>query len=250
MLTSHEDGWYSFSGGIRWRIRGPQYLCEVAEEKNVPSYIHLSSAVSKIRRIKAFYQRHPIPLGQIDAMGTGVDILVANAMTESLGTVPSPLEYKQLAEYYRSVVGGDEGQRLDALIRYVASAPGAKYLERREPGYVDPLATPARVSLGSHHMLLSTAIELSGKKNTSRAVREEMIRELCLSLPSQSIKAAELAAAYLNRFYHKHLNQPPLIAATYNAGSPRFTTANPWHLVQYGQHIDRWIAYYNTSRMV
>ncbi|HOK52342.1 MAG: hypothetical protein WHT29_06680 [Bacteroidales bacterium] len=249
MLTSHEQGWYSFADGIRWRIRAPQYLCEVGEANHIPSYKHLPSAVSKVQRIKAFYQRHKIALGQLDALGTGIDILVANAMTESLGTVPSPLEYTQLSEYYR-LLEGEDGQRLDALVRYIASTPGARYLERREPGYINPLATPARVSLGSHHMLLSTALDVMGKKSVPETAKRAIIRELCLSLPSQSLKAAELAAAYLNRLYHKHLNHPPLVAATYNAGSPRYTSANPWHLVQYGQHIDRWIAYYNTSRMI
>ncbi|MGC8824963.1 MAG: hypothetical protein ACP5PZ_10295 [Bacteroidales bacterium] len=249
MLTSHENGWYSFSGGIRWRLRASQYLCEVAEDNHVPSYNHIPQTVSKVRKVKAFYQRHRIALGQLDALGTGIDILVANAMTESLGTVPSPLEYSRLSQYYLSLEGEDE-QRLDALVRYIASAPGTKYLERREPGYVNPLITPARVSLGSHHMLISTALHLLGGKNTTAANRQAMIRELCLSLPSQSIKAAELAVAYLNRLYHKHLNHPPLIAACYNAGSPRYTSTNPWHLVQYGQHIDRWVAYYNTSRMI
>lgn len=249
MLTSHEHGWYSFAGGIRWRLAAPKYLCEVGEDNRIPSYNHLPSVVSKVRRIKSFYQRHSVSLGQLDAWGTGIDILVANAMTESLGAVPSPLEYSQLHGHYL-LLEGDEGQRLDALVRYISSMPGARYLERREPGYVNPISTPARISLGSHHMLLSTALDVLGKKNAPTSMRQAIIRELCLSLPSQSIKAAELAVAYLNRLYYKHFNHPPLIAATYNAGSPRYTSANPWHLVQYGQHIDRWIAYYNTSRML
>ncbi|MCX7987016.1 MAG: hypothetical protein N2662_08765 [Bacteroidales bacterium] len=249
MLTSHEKGWYSFAGGICWRTIAPNFLCEVNEENNIPSYMHVPSAVSKIRRIKAFYQRHLRNLGQLDALGTGIDIMVANAMTESLGTVPSPLEYAHLNDYYKLQLG-DEGERLDALVRYIAGSPGAQYLERREPGYVNPVATPGRVSLGSHHMLLSTALDILGAKGLPITEKQAAIRELCLSLPSQSIRAAELAAKYLNRYFSRHQNQLPLIAATYNAGSPRYTSSNPWHLVQYGQHIDRWIAYYNTSRKV
>ncbi len=250
MLTSLDKGWYNFAGGIRWRVLSPHYFCEVNEENNIPSYKNKPSALTKVRKVKAFYQLRLKHMGLLDIYGTGVDIMVANAMTESLGSVPSVLDYSQLCKIYRESNIQDEGERLDALIRYIASYPDAKYLERREPGYINPLLTPTRVSLGSHHMLLATALNILGKSTTTLEKKHAIIRDLCLSLPSQSIKAAELAIAYLNKYHHKHQNHPPLIAATYNAGSPRYTSSNPWHLVQYGQHIDRWIAYYNTSREI
>jgi hypothetical protein len=248
MLISLENGWYSFSGGKRWRILPPEYFCEVEEENNIPSYLSLSSTLSKMKRIKSFYQGRLNNLGQLDEKGTGIDILVANAMTESLGTVPSPLEYSQLREIYEKSSYTDEGDRLDEIVKFVASYGAGKYLQRCEPGYINPIVTPSRISLGSHHILLSTALTILNIAGKTFEQKEIAIRELCFSLPSQSIKAAELAASYLNRYYSKHFNHLPLIAATYNAGSPRYTTANEWHLVQYGQHIDRWIAYYNTSR--
>ena len=52
----------------------------------------------------------------------------------------------------------------------------------------------------------------------------------------------------MKRGQGRHRWELPLIAASYNAGSPRSTTKNDWHLIQYGEHIDRWISYYNTSR--
>ena len=35
----------------------------------------------------------------------------------------------------------------------------------------------------------------------------------------------------------------------YNAGSPRPAPGNPWSLRQYGDHVDCWVQYYNTSRL-
>ncbi len=249
MLTKLENEWYRFASGKKWRVKPPLYLCEVNAEDNIPSFIHLASTVSIVRRVKAFYHGK-IKAGILDEKGTAIDILVANAMTESLGTVPSPLEYKELLRVFECATGINSGIKLNEVVQYIASRKTTRYLERREPGYVNPLQTPGRVSLGSHHMLISTALEMLRKQNTIyyKTNREDQIIELCLSLPSQSLKAAQLAIEYLNRNYARHQNHLPLIAATYNAGSPRYTSANLWNLVQYGEHIDRWIAYYNTSR--
>lgn len=74
------------------------------------------------------------------------------------------------------------------------------------------------------------------------------VREQVLRLASESLYSAQLAVEYLNAHSSQHQGELPLIAATYNAGRPRHTNANPWHLVQYGEHIDRWIGYYNASR--
>lgn len=249
MLTKLENDWFRFAAGKKWRAKPPLYLCEVDFENNVPSFIHIASTVSIVRRVKMFYHGK-IMAGILDEKGTAIDILVANAMTESLGTVPSPLEYNELRNVLNKAVGINAGIKLNEVVKYISSRKSTRYLERREPGYINPINTPGRISLGSHHMLISTALELIRKRNENhdRTNCEGQIIELCLSLPSQSIKAAQLAIDYLNRHYAKHQNHLPLIAATYNAGSPRYTSSNPWNLVQYGQHIDRWIAYYNTSR--
>lgn len=245
MLKKLENGWMRFGNGLRWRIKGPLYLCEVDTEGNTPDFCKLPSTMSKLRRIKSYYMGK-LKFGQLDEYGTAADILTANSMTESLGTVPSPLEYKQLREIYNSSKGIDVGAKLDDVVRFVAGNKDSRYLERREPGYINPIATPGRVSLGAHHILISTAIQTGGW--SKEPDREARITELVLSLPSKSLFAAQLAIDYFNSSYSKHLNQPPLLAATYNAGSPRLSTKNDWNLVQYGEHIHRWVAYYNTCR--
>jgi hypothetical protein len=187
-----------------------------------------------------------VRLGVLDALSTGLDLLVANAMAESLGTVPSPISSRSLRETYERAIGG-RGERLASVVLRVHDE--ARYLERREPGYVDPVTTPGRVSVGAHHVLVSTALDLRGVSRRDPAVREEAIADIVCRIPAESLEAATLAIAYLVRSYGQHLNQPPLVAATYNAGSPRPDTTNPWNLRQFGAHVDRWVAYYNTSRL-
>jgi len=125
----------------------------------------------------------------------------------------------------------------------------ARYLERREPGYVDPITTPGRVSVGAHHVLVSTALGLRPSPPRDPRLRTEAIVDLVCRIPAESLEAAALAVAYLVRSHGQHRNQPPLVAATYNAGSPRADRTNEWNLRQYGAHVDRWVAYYNTSRL-
>jgi hypothetical protein len=40
------------------------------------------------------------------------------------------------------------------------------------------------------------------------------------------------------------------MAAIYNAGSLKPTEANGWKLTSYKDHVDRWIGWYNTSRLL
>lgn len=247
-LISYPDGWKRFGGGRRWRCVGPRYLCEVDDPDNTPNYARMTAVVTKIRRIKAFYTGR-LPLGLLDQSGNGVDLLVANAFTESFGTVPSPLSTAQLRTVYHRSIGIDPGVKLHEVVRYVAGQ--ARFLERREPGYVNPVHTPQKVSVGAHHVLVSTARALlPTPAHAPLARRITETADLVCRLPAESLYAAEMAIRYLNKAYGKHLNQPPLVAATYNAGSPRLDTRNPWNLRQYGNHIDRWVAYYNTSRMI
>jgi hypothetical protein len=182
----------------------------------------------------------------LDQVGTGLDLLVANALAESAGTVPSPLDTSELRQVYAETPGSDPGARLDAVVRQVNLR--APLLERREPGYVNPLQTGHRVSLGAHHALVSTALSLvppSGSRD-----RTARIADIVCRLPSQSLFAADLAVRYFARTYGLHLNQPPLLAATYNAGRPLPSWDNLWNLRQYGDHVDRWVRYYNTCRLV
>ena len=218
-LISLPDGWQRFGSGRRWRCVGPKYLCEVDDPGNIPNYGKMSSTVAKVRRIKAFYAGR-LKLGLLDQFGNGVDFMVANSLAESLGTVPSPLSTSQLRAVYDSATGTDPGIRLDEVVRYVAVH--AKFLERREPGYVNPLATGQKVSVGSHHVLISTARALLNlRANAPMERKMAETSDLVCRLPAESLYAAELAIRYLNDAHFRHFNQPPLIAATYNAGSPR-----------------------------
>lgn len=242
------DNWKRFGSGRKWRCSGPKYLCEVDDAGNTPNYLKVTGTVSKIRRIKSVYAGR-VKFGLLDEMGTGLDILVANSFTESFGTVPSPLSTQELRKVFNNAIGIDPGVRLDEVVRYVAMK--AKYLERREPGYVNPVNTPGRISAGSHHVLIATARSLI--PSPANAPLEKSIAEitdLICRLPAESLYAADFAIRYFNRNYTRHLNQPPLLAATYNAGSPRPDSHNTWNLRQYGNHLDRWVAFYNTSRMI
>jgi hypothetical protein len=243
-----DDGWRQFGDGKIWRTKGPDYLCEVEDEGNTPNYLQMKSILPKVRQVKAFYSGR-LSFGMLDEFGNALDIITANSFTESFGTVPGLLKADDLRAQYDACAGNDPGVKLDQTIRYIADRQ--KYLERREPGYVDPVSTPGRVSVGAHHVLMSTAVSLQpGSSKDTAEKRAARIAELVFRIPSDAVFAATLAIQYFNSKNGKHLNEVPLLAATYNAGSPRLTSKNSWNLVQFGEHIDRWIAYYNTSRML
>jgi hypothetical protein len=243
------DGWLRFGAGKKWRCAPGQYLCEIEQAGNTPNFLHLSKSVTAVRRVKAFYQGK-LQFGQLDEFGYGLDVLVANAFTESLGSAPSKLAEITLRTVQMQTTGSC-GDKLNGVIHYISGPGGEKYLERREPGYVNPIATPGRVSVGAHHVLISTALGLSGKRHAKGSLEEQAaITDLVCGLPANSLDAARLAIKYFNRANASHHNQSPLLAASYNAGSPRLTTQNAWNLVQYGEHIDRWVGYFNTSRQL
>lgn len=246
MLEKLDDGWFRFAGGRRWRVRAPDYLCEVDDPNNTPSLLNEKGVVERTRRIRAFYDGR-IEYGALNRDGVGLDILVANAQTESLGTVPSPLIRSDLDRTLAEHPELPLGVRLDHLLRTIGASKSSKWLVRREPGYTTPVATPGRVSVGAHHMLIATARGLPSQVKLGICI-EDGIREQVIKLAAESLYSATLAVEFLNRHSARHVGQLPMIAATYNAGSPRTTTTNPWHLVQYGEHIDRWISYYNASR--
>lgn len=246
MLERLNDGWQRFDGGRRWRCRAPDYLCEIDDPGYVPSLLKQPGTAERVRRIHAFYAGR-IAMGLLDRDGTALDILVANSMTESYGTVPSPLNRAALERTLDAHPELSLDARLDTLLREIGAQRSTRWLVRFEPGYRMPAATPSRVSVGAHQMLLSTAAALPSQRRPD-GLSPTTVREQVVRLASESLHSAQLAVEYLNAHSGQHQGELPLIAATYNAGSPRHTNANPWHLVQYGEHIDRWIGYYNASR--
>lgn len=246
MLNRLEDGWYRFAGGRRWRVKPPGYLCEVDSPGSIPSLIAEPGIPERLRRIRAFYEGR-LQFGQLDRDGVGVDILVANAMTESFGTVPSPLDRKKLEELLNQHPEIPLDVRLDRLMRDIGASKATRWLVRLEPDYKTPMSSPHQISVGAHHMLLSTAQSISQRVD-SRVEPATSLQTQIVRLAADSLHSAQLAVDYLNKGIGKHYCHLPLLAASYNAGSPRFTQGNPWNLVQYGKHIDRWISYYNASR--
>ena len=240
MLQRLADNWLCFDGGRRWRCRSPAYLCEVDAAGAVPSLLPQVGVAESVRRIRSFYAGR-LNFGPLDKDGTALDILVANAMTESYGSVPSPLSTDNLNRILDRHPELPLDSRLDLMLREIGADKATRWLVRFEPGYSAPGATPGRVSVGAHQMLISTAQGLPSQRQTD-------IRQQVVLLAAQSLHSAQLAIEYLNSHQGQHVGELPLIAATYNAGRPRSTTANPWHLVQYGEHITRWLSYYNASR--
>src|SRR3569832_1145205 len=160
-LARLQDEWLCYGSGRRWRCcADTRYVCEVDAAETAPDYSHLPHVMSKLRRIKAFYAGR-VALGRLDENDTGLDILVANALTESLGSVPSPLNSDELRRVYHTATGSGCGIKLETKKRH--GALRAKYLERREPGYVNPVNTSGRVSLGAHLMLVETALCQQGR---------------------------------------------------------------------------------------
>lgn len=246
-LESLDNGWMRFGQGRIWRLRPSDHLLETERAGNVPSYTRkYPNLLPKINKIRRMYSGK-LKLGALDQYGVALDVLVANAMTESYGSVPTPFSYNGLKHVFDEAPGHSVGVRLDAVLNHVKTR--SKWLVRKEPGYIDPISTPHRVSVGAHHMLLSTAHWIK-RSNTQKGTvaYEHEIADLIFRFISSSPFAAQMAVNYFNRYTSRHRNQLPLLAATYNAGSPRYTSKNPWNLIQYGEHIDRWVSYFNTSR--
>jgi hypothetical protein len=241
-LIKLENNWYRYGEGLQWRIAGPHYFCETGREGNIPLFTD-AGVISRVRRVKSFYQSNYRP-GKIDQYGYGIDILVANSFAESGGNVPTSVSTSQLLEKYNSAPGNDPGTKLNYVIDFLLTG-NTKSLVRKEPGFSTPIASPDKISLGAHHSLISTALWLKGKKPPDST---SDIIELVTRLPAESKFAAEIAEMYFTNSFSRHQLQPPLMAACYNAGSIRPSAKNHWNLASYGDHIDRWIQFFNTSR--
>ena len=246
-LVSLSNGWKQFGDGRHWRCVVPYWYCEIDRENNVPSFSNLIPSVNLVRKVRAFYAGKMFQ-SMADEHGNLVDILTANSLTESLGTVPTPFSKEELTKVLQASRESDIRLALAELVDYILLR--SKYLIRKEPGYADPVSTPGKISVGAHHTLLSTAIETLNLKFNTEKSKIDTISGLIIDLASSSVYAAEVALRYFQNRNSKHQLEPPLMAAIYNAGSLRPSSKNSWNLVQYGEHIDRWVGYYNTSRSI
>ena len=248
-LVFLNNGWKRFDNGRLWRCIAPHFIVELDREDYSPNYLNLHSTLSSIRKIKSFYTGK-LSLGTLDVNRNGIDIIVANAMAESSGAVPTEFSYDELNNVYKNSSGLTVGDKLVVVVDYVKLRN--KSLVRKEPGYIDPISTPSKLSMGAHQCLISTALNLTGMYgfNKSSVKYTDTVKELIFKLPSTSAFAAQLAIKYFNDTYSRHQNEPPLLAAIYNAGSLKPNASNVWNLKQYGNHLDRWVAFYNTSRLL
>lgn len=87
----------------------PGYLCEVDDEGHIPTVLSRTNVASSIRRVHAAYEGK-LRFGLLDAFGTGLDVLTANALTELLGTVVMPAPEEKLRAVYREASGLDPGR--------------------------------------------------------------------------------------------------------------------------------------------
>jgi|GEM_PF-469665 len=244
-LVNLPNGWKQFGEGRRWRCISPSWYCEVDQENNIPSFLNLRSSVNLVSKVRAFYSGKVFK-SMPDEHGNLVDLLTANAMTESYGTVPTPFSKEELTTVLQTCGESDVHLALASLVNYIKQK--SKNLVRKEPGYSDPVSTPDKISVGAHHILLSTAVETMKMPFNTEKTKIETITTLIIELSSTSVYAAEMALKYFQKRSALHQLEPPLMAAIYNAKSLQLSSNNLWNLVQYGDHIDRWVGYYNTSR--
>ena len=109
-----------------------------------------------------------------------------------------------------------------------------------ESGCTNPAGSSDGLSSGPTQVTASTCAAITGLSQSTCRARMH-------SNPDFSF---EVAARYMASSYQRgqHGNDPPKIAAAYNAGSIRRTSANRWRMVTTGNHIDRFVNAYNAYR--
>lgn len=143
-----------------------------------------------------------------------------------------------------------EGVPLPLLLMVVATENGRCLVTdnkpyvipvRREPGYVDDVQTPHRISVGPCHLLISTAQGCMGDPSVNRAWLLDVANNL------------RAAARYIAQQVRVTGFDPVLVAAAYNAGGVYRAVpgesryGNPWHIRSYGSHLDRAAAWYGDA---
>jgi hypothetical protein len=109
-----------------------------------------------------------------------------------------------------------------------------------ESNCTNPRGSSDGLSSGPMQVTASTCAALTGLSRTT-------CRSRMHTSPDFSF---QVGAKYMGSSFQRnqHHRDPPKIAAAYSAGSLRSTTANRWHMVSTGNHIDRWVRAYNAYR--
>lgn len=111
-----------------------------------------------------------------------------------------------------------------------------------ESSCTNPAGSSDGLSSGPMQVTGSTCAAVAGGGITSAACKAKMH-----TVPDFSF---EIGAKYMGSSYQvsQHDHDPPKIGAAYNAGSVRSSTANRWHMLVTGNHIERWVGAYNAYR--
>jgi hypothetical protein len=109
-----------------------------------------------------------------------------------------------------------------------------------ESNCTNPAGSSDGLSSGPMQVTASTCAAITGLSRTTCRVRMH-------DRPDFSF---QVGAKYMGSSFQRgqHHRDPPKIAAAYNAGSLRRSSANRWHLVSTGNHIDRFVRAYNAYR--
>jgi hypothetical protein len=109
-----------------------------------------------------------------------------------------------------------------------------------ESNCTNPAGSSDGLSSGPMQVTASTCSAIMGLSRTT-------CRRRMHTQPDFSFK---VGTKYMGSSYQRnqHHRDPPKIAAAYNAGSLRKSYANRWHLVSTGNHIDRFVRWYNAYR--
>ncbi len=110
-----------------------------------------------------------------------------------------------------------------------------------ESNCTNPKGSSDGLSSGPMQVTASTCSALMGVSRTTCRVRMH-------TSPDFSFR---VGAKYMGSSFQRnqHHRDPPKIAAAYNAGSLRRSSANRWHMLTTGNHIDRFVRHYNAYRV-
>ena len=109
-----------------------------------------------------------------------------------------------------------------------------------ESSCTNPRGSSDGLSSGPMQVTASTCSALTGLSNGTCRVRMHTQPDFSFAVGSKY-----MGSSYQRRQHHQ---DPPKIGAAYNAGSIRRSSANRWHLLVTGNHLERWVGAYNAYR--
>lgn len=111
-----------------------------------------------------------------------------------------------------------------------------------ESNCTNPAGSSDGLSSGPMQVTGSTCAAVAGGGISASACKTKMYQDPDFSF---LIGVKYMASSYQ---LNQHGHDPPKIAAAYNAGSIRSSTANRWHMVVTGNHLERYVGAYDAYR--